>query len=116
MPEIRTVDIGLIGWGTVGGGVVEILRAHGMRMKLVSTGITIVDGDGENDNVTNTGDDLKKAREEFLAKVWEFIRGKLKEGRQAYVVYPRVEGDDSGETQPAQGLEQRARRLARFKA
>lgn len=33
-----------------------------------------------------------------LPKVWEFIRGKLKEGRQAYVVYPRVEGDDSGET------------------
>jgi ATP-dependent DNA helicase RecG len=26
-----------------------------------------------------------------LPKVWEFIRGKLKEGRQVYVVYPRVE-------------------------
>ena len=26
-----------------------------------------------------------------LPKVWEFIREKLKEGRQAYVVYPRVE-------------------------
>jgi ATP-dependent DNA helicase RecG len=26
-----------------------------------------------------------------LPKVWEFIRGKLREGRQAYVVYPRVE-------------------------
>ncbi len=26
-----------------------------------------------------------------LPKVWEFIRDKLKEGRQAYVVYPRVE-------------------------
>jgi ATP-dependent DNA helicase RecG len=26
-----------------------------------------------------------------LPKVWDFIRGKLKEGRQAYVVYPRVE-------------------------
>jgi ATP-dependent DNA helicase RecG len=26
-----------------------------------------------------------------LPKVWEFIRGKLSEGRQAYVVYPRVE-------------------------
>jgi ATP-dependent DNA helicase RecG len=26
-----------------------------------------------------------------LPKVWEFIRGKLAEGRQAYVVYPRVE-------------------------
>jgi len=30
-----------------------------------------------------------------LPKVWEFIRQKLAEGRQAYVVYPRVE--DSGE-------------------
>lgn len=30
-----------------------------------------------------------------LPKVWEFVRGKLKEGRQAYVVYPRVE--DTGE-------------------
>ena len=29
-----------------------------------------------------------------LAKVWEFIRGKLAEGRQAYVVYPRVEETD----------------------
>src|ERR1700722_2429188 len=26
-----------------------------------------------------------------LPKVWEFVREKLKEGRQAYVVYPRVE-------------------------
>ena len=26
-----------------------------------------------------------------LPKVWEFIRGKLAAGRQAYVVYPRVE-------------------------
>jgi len=32
-----------------------------------------------------------------LPKVFEFIRGKLKEGRQAYVVYPRVEETDSGE-------------------
>jgi ATP-dependent DNA helicase RecG len=29
-----------------------------------------------------------------LPKVWEFIRGKLKEHRQVYIVYPRVE--DSG--------------------
>src|SRR6266436_6225552 len=28
---------------------------------------------------------------ETLPKVWEFIREKLSEGRQAYVVYPRVE-------------------------
>jgi len=31
-----------------------------------------------------------------LPKVMEFIRGKLKEGRQAYVVYPRVEESDRG--------------------
>ena len=31
-----------------------------------------------------------------LPQVWEFIRSKLKEGRQAYVVYPRVE--ETGET------------------
>jgi len=30
-----------------------------------------------------------------LPKVWEFIRGKLKSGRQAYVVYPRVEEQDT---------------------
>src|SRR6185369_14815491 len=28
---------------------------------------------------------------EQLPKVWQFIRDKLEEGRQAYVVYPRVE-------------------------
>jgi ATP-dependent DNA helicase RecG len=28
---------------------------------------------------------------ETLAKVWEFVRSQLKEGRQAYIVYPRVE-------------------------
>jgi len=32
--------------------------------------------------------------EEKLPKVWEFIRGKLAEGRQAFVVYPRVEESD----------------------
>ena len=31
-----------------------------------------------------------------LPKVLEFIRAKLKEGRQAFVVYPRVEETDSG--------------------
>ena len=44
MPEIRTVDIGLIGWGTVGGGVVEILRRDadlfaercGLRLRLAA--------------------------------------------------------------------------------
>ena len=32
-----------------------------------------------------------------LPKAWEFVRGKLAEGRQAYVVYPRVE--DGGQNQ-----------------
>jgi ATP-dependent DNA helicase RecG len=32
-----------------------------------------------------------------LAKVWEFMRGKLKSGRQAYVIYPRVEETSQGE-------------------
>jgi ATP-dependent DNA helicase RecG len=32
-----------------------------------------------------------------LAKVFEFIRVKLKEGRQAYVVYPRIEESDNKE-------------------
>src|SRR6185295_3757614 len=34
---------------------------------------------------------------DMLPKVFEFIRGKLKEGRQAYVVYPRVEETESRE-------------------
>ena len=33
---------------------------------------------------------------ESLPKVWEFVRGKLAEGRQAYVVYPRVDDQGSG--------------------
>src|SRR5205814_928732 len=33
---------------------------------------------------------------ESLPKVWKFIRGQLKQGRQAYVVYPRVEETDEG--------------------
>src|SRR5438876_4443502 len=33
---------------------------------------------------------------ETLPKVWGFVRGKLQEGRQVYVVYPRVE--ETGET------------------
>jgi len=33
-----------------------------------------------------------------LPKVWEFIRGKLAEGRQAYLVYPRVEDTAGGTT------------------
>jgi ATP-dependent DNA helicase RecG len=33
---------------------------------------------------------------EVLPKVWEFVREKLSAGRQAYVVYPRVEETDAG--------------------
>ena len=33
-----------------------------------------------------------------LPKVWEFVRGKLDEGRQVYVVYPRVEDTAGGVT------------------
>jgi ATP-dependent DNA helicase RecG len=29
-----------------------------------------------------------------LPKVWEFVRGQLTQGRQAYVVYPHIEGDE----------------------
>ncbi|MEW6303698.1 MAG: ATP-dependent DNA helicase RecG [Verrucomicrobiota bacterium] len=32
-----------------------------------------------------------------LPKVWEFVRQKLGEGRQAYVVYPRVEDDEASD-------------------
>ena len=32
-----------------------------------------------------------------LPKVWQFVREKLREGRQAYVVYPRVEEDEGGD-------------------
>lgn len=32
-----------------------------------------------------------------LPKVWEFVRGELEAGRQAYVVYSRVEDDGGGE-------------------
>jgi len=32
-----------------------------------------------------------------LPKVWEFIREKLAEGRQAYIVYPRVEDSGNGD-------------------
>lgn len=31
-----------------------------------------------------------------LPKVWEFVRSRLQQGEQAYIVYPRVENDDTG--------------------
>ena len=51
-----------------------------------------------------------------LPKVWEFIREKLAEGRQAYVVYPRVEETDAGSvkavTKEFENLQRRSRRFA----
>ncbi|MGI8966578.1 MAG: ATP-dependent DNA helicase RecG, partial [Limisphaerales bacterium] len=35
--------------------------------------------------------------QEKLPKVWEFVREKIQEGRQAYIVYPRIEDSGSGE-------------------
>ena len=37
------------------------------------------------------------------AEAFAFIRGKLKEGRQAYFVYPRIEGDEAPPEPPADG-------------
>ena len=47
-----------------------------------------------------------------LSQVWEFIRGKLAEGRQAYVVYPRV--DEAGE--PVNKLKAVAQEFERLQA
>jgi ATP-dependent DNA helicase RecG len=44
-----------------------------------------------------------------LPKVWEFIRSKLKEGRQAYIVYSRVE--DTGEGVPLKAVRTEFERL-----
>jgi ATP-dependent DNA helicase RecG len=38
-----------------------------------------------------------------LPKVWEFIRGQIARGRQAYVVYPRVEETDRGQLKAVTG-------------
>jgi RecG-like helicase len=49
---------------------------------------------------------------EKLPKVWEFVRGELSAGRQAYVVYSRVEDDGGGDvkavTRELAGLKQGA--------
>lgn len=52
-----------------------------------------------------------------LPKVWEFLREKLKTGRQAYVVYPRVEedGGERGLKAVVKEFENVARALAPFK-
>jgi ATP-dependent DNA helicase RecG len=54
---------------------------------------------------------------EKLPKVWEFIRGKLAAGRQAYVVYPRVEEQDTANDIKAvtKELENVQRALAPFR-
>jgi ATP-dependent DNA helicase RecG len=55
---------------------------------------------------------------EKLPKVWEFIRGKIAAGRQAYVVYPRVEEQDAANDIKAvtKEFENVQRALAPFKA
>ena len=54
--------------------------------------------------------------EDSLAKVWSFVRGKLNEGRQAYVVYPRVEeGGPNGIKAVNRELENLKRQLAPHK-
>ena len=52
-----------------------------------------------------------------LPKVWEFIRGKLAAGRQAYVIYPRVEEQDTANDIKAvtKELENVRRALAPFR-
>ncbi len=52
-----------------------------------------------------------------LPKVWEFLREKLKAGRQAYVVYPRVEedGGERGLKAVVKEFENVTRALAPFK-
>ena len=49
-----------------------------------------------------------------LPKVWEFIRGKLKAGRQAYIVYPRVEESTDGFKAVTKEFENVQRALAPF--
>jgi len=50
-----------------------------------------------------------------LPKVWEFIRDKLKAGRQVYVVYPRVEDNADGLKAVSREFEQLQTRLAPFR-
>jgi ATP-dependent DNA helicase RecG len=55
---------------------------------------------------------------EKLPKVWEFIRGKLASGRQAYIIYPRVEEEDTANNLKAvtKEFENVQRILAPFRA
>jgi ATP-dependent DNA helicase RecG len=49
-----------------------------------------------------------------LSKVWSFVRDKLAAGRQAYVVYPRVDDTDPNVKAVARELENLKRTLAPF--
>jgi ATP-dependent DNA helicase RecG len=51
-----------------------------------------------------------------LPKVWEFIRDKMAQGRQAYVVYPRVEETSAGVKAVTKEFQEVQRALAPFKA
>jgi ATP-dependent DNA helicase RecG len=53
-----------------------------------------------------------------LPKVWEFVRGQLKAGRQAYVVYPRVEeeGGERGLKAVTKEFENVSKHVAPFRA
>jgi ATP-dependent DNA helicase RecG len=52
-----------------------------------------------------------------LPKIWSFVREKLKEGRQAYVVYPRVEeGEQEGIKAVTREFEQLSKELEPFRA
>jgi ATP-dependent DNA helicase RecG len=50
-----------------------------------------------------------------LPKVWEFVRSKLKEGRQAYVVYPRVEEAADGVKAVTKEFDSLQKNLAPFR-
>jgi ATP-dependent DNA helicase RecG len=52
---------------------------------------------------------------EALPKVWEFIREKLQGGRQAYVVYPRVDDDAGNVKAVVREFEQVQKALAPFR-
>jgi ATP-dependent DNA helicase RecG len=51
-----------------------------------------------------------------LPKVWEFVRSKLAEGRQAFAVYPRIEDNAQGIRAVTQEFEALQKELAPFKA
>ena len=52
----------------------------------------------------------RRMPEERAGEVWEFVRKQVAQGRQAYVVYPIIEGerDDQPELDFAEGVEERA--------